>query len=155
MKKLLLLAITVFCAGGLYAQGFGIGVSGGYFSELDGLGGTADLIYEFDENWGASTSFSFAAAEDTGIRAKWTVVDLNARYSVIDELYLLAGGQYLSVNIKELGLGGGNPVSGGQSLDSSEFGFQAGTGYVYNLIDNVNIYYFNMHLSNWDMHEWN
>lgn len=140
MKKLFLFAITLFCAGGLYAQGFGIGVSGSYFTELDGLGGTADLIYEFNENWGASTSFSFAAADDTGVRAKWTIVDLSARYSVIDDLYLLAGGQYLSVNLKELGLGGGNPLGSDRIDGSDEFGFHAGTGYVYNLVDNVNVF---------------
>lgn len=67
-------------------------------------------------------------------------MDLNAWYKVIDEFYLLAGGQYLSINIKELGLGGGNPLAGGVVAETDEFGFQAGTGYVYNLVDNVNIF---------------
>jgi len=140
MKKLFFFAFTILSFAGLHAQGFGVGLSGGYLSELDGIGGSFDLIYEIDEQWGASSSFTFAAAEDTGIRAKWSIVDLNVRFKAIDELYLFGGGQYWSSNIEELGLGGGNPVGGGRMLDDSEFGVQVGTGYVYNLIDNVNIF---------------
>ena len=97
MRKIFFLAIVLLGFTSLHAQGFGIGISGGYLSELDGIGGTADLIYEFDEHWGVSSSFTFAAKDDTGVRAKWTILDLNARYVVYDEFYLLAGGEYLNI----------------------------------------------------------
>ena len=140
MKKIYILVITFFCATGIYAQDFGVAVSAGYLTDLEGYGGTADLIYNFDDKWGASTSFTYAVADQDAVRAKWSIFDLNARYTLIDGLYGLAGGQYLSVNLEELGLGGGNPVSQERSLSDSEFGFQAGGGYIYNLADNVNIF---------------
>ncbi|MEL6812370.1 MAG: outer membrane beta-barrel protein [Bacteroidota bacterium] len=140
MKKLFFLAITLFSLYGVQAQGFGIGLSGGYLSELDGFGGSLDLIYELDEKWGVNGTFTFATADETGFRTKWTILDLNARYKVYDEFYLLAGGEYISANIRELGLGGGNPIGGGAETDTSDFGINAGTGYKYNLADNVNIF---------------
>ncbi|MEM7186857.1 MAG: outer membrane beta-barrel protein [Bacteroidota bacterium] len=140
MRKIYVFAIALLCSIGLSAQDFGIGVSGSYLTELEGFGGTAELIYNIDENWGASTSFTYAVADAENIRSKWSIVDLNARYNVIDGFYVLAGGQYLSVNLRELGLGGGNPVSTERTLSESEFGFQAGAGYIYNLADNVNLF---------------
>ncbi|MBL4663499.1 MAG: hypothetical protein JKY22_08090, partial [Flavobacteriaceae bacterium] len=47
MKKIYFLAFTFFAIYGVQAQGFGIGVGAGYLSELEGFGGSADLIYEF------------------------------------------------------------------------------------------------------------
>lgn len=134
------MAITLLGFTALHAQGFGIGISGGYLSEIDGVGGTADLIYELDEKWGVSTSYTFATKDDTGVRAKWNIIDVNARYVVIDEFYLLAGGQYLDISLKQLSLGGGNPVGGSQFSDASEYGANAGVGYKYNLVDNVNLF---------------
>ena len=140
MKKIFFLTITLLCLSGMQAQGFGIGISGGYLTELDGIGGSADLIYEFDDKWGVSSTFTFAAKDDTGVRAKWTIFDLNGRYNVIEELYLIAGGEYLSVNLRELGLGGGNPTGGTRTSTASDYGINAGTGYKYNVVDNINIF---------------
>lgn len=140
MKKIFVLAIAILGITGMQAQEFGIGVSGGYLSELDGVGGSADLIYKFDEKWGLNGTFTFAAKDDTGIRAKWTIFDLNVRYNVYDEFYILTGGESLSVNIKDLGLGGGQPTGGNLESSDSQFGVNAGTGYKYNIADNVNIF---------------
>lgn len=140
MKKIYLLAIALMGCYGMNAQGFAGAISGGYLTELDGIGGSADLIYEIDEKFGIAGTFTFAAADDSGARAKWTALDLNARYNVIGGLYGFAGGEYLSVNIKELGLGGGNPLSAGPAVTDSEFGINVGAGYIYNLVDNVNIF---------------
>jgi opacity protein-like surface antigen len=140
MRKIFFVIIAILGFTTLQAQGFGIGLSGGFLSELDGIGGTADLIYELDEHWGVSTSYTFATRDDTGVRAKWNVIDLNARYVVYDEFYLLAGGEYLKINLKQLGLSGGNPVGGDQVADASEYGANAGVGYKYNLVDNVNLF---------------
>jgi len=65
---------------------------------------------------------------------------LNARYKVYDEFYVLAGGQYLSINSEELGLGGGNPLGSGIQISSTEFGANIGGGYKYNILDNVNVF---------------
>ena len=140
MRKIFFLAIALLGFTSLHAQGFGIGISGGYLSELDGIGGTADLIYELDEHWGVSSTFTYSVKDKEGVRAKWTVVDVNARYKVYDELYLLAGGEYLSANLKLLGLGGGNPIGAEQKFSTSDYGINAGTGYTYNLVDNVNVF---------------
>jgi len=140
MKNFFFLVITLLSLYGAQAQGFGIGLSGGYLSELDGFGGSLDLIYELDEKWGVNSTFTFATADETGVRSKWTILDLNARYKVYDEFYLLAGGEYISINIKELGLGGGNPIGGSSEVEDSDFGINAGTGYKYNIADNVNIF---------------
>jgi hypothetical protein len=140
MKKIIFITISLLSVYSLQAQGFGAGISGGYLSELEGFGGSADLIYDVDEKWGASTTFTYAVADKDGVRSKWTIVDLNGRYKVIDELYLLAGGQYLSVNLKELGLGGGDPLSTERTITGSEFGVNTGTGYKYNIADNVNVF---------------
>ena len=140
MKKIIFIAIALLGINGVQAQGFGMGISGGYLSELEGFGGSVDLISEIDEKWGVAATFTYAVADKDGIRSKWTIVDLNGRYKVIEELYLLAGGEYLSVNLKELGLGGGDPLSAERSLKGSEFGVNVGTGYIYNIADNVNVF---------------
>jgi len=140
MKKIYFLAFTFFAICGAQAQGFGIGVGAGYLSEIEGFGGSADLIYEFDEHWGVSSTFTYSVADKEGVRAKWTIVDVNARYTVYDALYLLAGGEYLSVNLKLLGLGAGNPIGAEQKFSESNFGVNVGTGYKYNLVDNVNVF---------------
>jgi len=140
MKKLLFLFLTIGSMYGAQAQGFGMGVAAGYLTELDGFGGSADLIYEFDEHWGVSSTFTYAVSDNEGVRSKWTILDVNARYKVYDEFYLLAGGEYLSANLKLLGLGGGNPTGGDVTQSVTDFGINAGTGYKYNLMDNVNVY---------------
>lgn len=139
MKKLFIFSILFFTAFAINAQGFGAAVSGGYLSELDGIGASGDLIYEFDEHWGVSTNATYAVADETDTRAKWFAVDLNGRYKVYDELYLLAGGEYLSITLKGLGLGGGS-ITGESKVTNSDFGINVGSGYKYNLLDNVNVF---------------
>jgi len=140
MKKLFFFAIALLSIYGIRAQEFGAGISGGYLTELEGFGGSVDLISDITEKWGVSATFTYAVADKSGVRSKWTVVDVNGRYKVIDELYLLAGGEYLYVNLKELGLGGGDPLSTERTITGSDFGVNLGTGYIYNIADNVNVF---------------
>ncbi len=139
MKKILF--ILAFTTGILstQAQGFGASVSGGYLSEIDAIGASGDLIYEFNEKWGVSTNATFAVADEKSTRAKWFAVDLNGRYKVISELYVLAGGEYLNITLKQLGLGGGS-IGQESEISDGEFGINVGSGYKYNLIDNVSIF---------------
>lgn len=141
MKRLILILSLIMVAPATFAQGFGIGVSGGYLSEIDGFGGSADLIYEFNEKFGVSTNATFSVADIQSLRRKWWIMDLNFRYKVYDEWYVFAGGEYLSETFKELGLGGGNPIGGvTPDIDSNYFGANIGTGYKYNIMDNVNVF---------------
>ena len=140
MKKIIFFAILFLSIYGVQAQTFGAGISGGYLTELEGFGGSVDLVSEITEKWGVSAVFTYAVADKSGIRSKWTVVDFNGRYKVIDELYLLVGGEYLYVNLKELGLGGGDPLSSERTIKGSDFGLNLGTGYIYNIADNVNVF---------------
>ena len=139
MKKLLLLlTITFFCYTS-YAQEFGAAIHAGYLTEIDAIGAGGDLTYEFTDKIGVTASGTFAAAEGTGIRNKWLALDLNGRYNVIDKLYVLAGGEYLSITVKGLGLGGG-VIADESTTTDGEFGVNLGTGYRYNIVDNVNIF---------------
>jgi hypothetical protein len=139
MKKLLFILAFCISAFSANAQGFGVGISGGYLSELDGIGASGDLIYDLDEHWGIATNATFAVAEGDANRAKWFAVDLNAHYKVYKQLYLLAGGEYLNITIKQLGLGGGS-IGQESKASNGDFGINVGSGYKYNLIDNVNIF---------------
>lgn len=67
------------------------------------------------------------------------MVDLNGRYKVIDELYLLAGGEYISLTVKNTGLGGGS-IQGESEVTETDFGINLGSGYKYNIMDNVNVF---------------
>ena len=140
MKKIIFFVTTLLSIYGVQAQGFGVGISGGYLTELEGFGGSVDLISEISEKWGVSATFTYAVKDKGGIRSKWTAVDFNGRYKVIEELYLLVGGEYLYVNLRQLGLGGGNPISTEITIKGSEFGLNLGTGYIYNIADNVNVF---------------
>ncbi len=140
MKKLFFFTIALISIYGIRAQEFGAGISGGYLTELEGFGGSVDLISEITEKWGVSATFTYAVADKSGIRSKWSIIDLNGRYKVIEELYLLVGGEYISVNLKELGLGGGDPLSTERTIKGSDFGVNVGTGYIYNIADNVNVF---------------
>ena len=141
MKRIVLVLLLAISAPTAFAQGFGLGFSAGYLSEIDGFGGSADLIYEFNEKFGVSTNATFSQADNQSLRRKWWIMDLNLRYKVIDQWYVFAGGEYLSQTFKELGLGGGNPI-GGTTPDENAtfFGANIGTGYKYNLMDNVNLF---------------
>tara|TARA_A100000171_G_scaffold53095_1_gene76788 strand:+ start:11628 stop:12119 length:492 start_codon:yes stop_codon:yes gene_type:complete len=140
MKKIILVATLIITSLQLHAQEFGIGAHAGYLTEIDAIGAGIDFNYDFTEKWGISTATVFSATEEGGIRNKWFAVDLNARYYVVDKLYAFAGGEYLSLTVKTLGLGGG--VIGGTetTVQDSEFGVNLGTGYRYNLVDNVNLF---------------
>ncbi|MAO08588.1 MAG: hypothetical protein CL596_07755 [Alteromonas sp.] len=139
MKKTLTLFLFLLAGYAINAQDFGIGISGGYLTELEGGGGSLDLIYEFDDHWGGSATTTFAMAEEAPIRNKWFMVDLNGRYKVIDELYLLAGGEYISLTVKNTGLGGGS-IQGESEVTETDFGINLGSGYKYNIMDNVNVF---------------
>ena len=139
MKKLLLVLTVLLSTYSLTAQGFGAAISGGYLSEIEGFGASADLIYEIDEKWGVSTNATYSVADAGSIRAKWFAVDLNGRYKVYDEAYVLAGGEYLNITLKQGGLGVGSIMSESET-SNGEFGINAGAGYKYNIIDNVNVF---------------
>ena len=72
-------------------------------------------------------------------RLKWFTMDLNARYKVYDEFYMLAGGQYLYQTLIEKTYIGGFE-SGEQVVKDSNFGANIGAGYIYHLLSNVNIF---------------
>lgn len=139
MKKTIFILLLLISFYNAKAQGFGAAVSGGYLTEIGSFGATADLIYEFSEKWGVSTDATYSVADAKSTRAKWFAVDLNARYKVYDEVYLLGGGEYLSITLKQQGLGGGS-IGQESETSSNDFGFNAGAGYKYNIIDNVNVF---------------
>lgn len=140
MKKLIVLAAIILTSLQIQAQEFGIAAHGGYLTEIDAIGAGVDLNYDFSEKWGVSTATVFSATDENGIRNKWFAVDLNARYYVVDKLYAFAGGEYLSLTVKSLGLGAGVFLDNESTAKDSEFGINLGTGYRYNLIDNVNLF---------------
>jgi outer membrane immunogenic protein len=139
MKKFILIVAIIITSFQITAQEFGIGAHAGYLTEIDAIGAGVDLNYDFSDKWGIATATVFSATDDNGIRDKWFAIDLNARYYVIDKLYAFAGGEYLSLTVKNLGLGGGN-IGGTSTETDSEFGVNLGTGYRYNLVDNVNLF---------------
>ncbi|HBR53761.1 MAG TPA: hypothetical protein EYN07_05990 [Flavobacteriaceae bacterium] len=139
MKKILLTLAIVLSAYISQAQEFGAAIHAGYLTEIDAIGAGADLTYDFNEKWGLTASGTFASAEGGGIRNKWFALDLNGRYNVIDKLYVLAGGEYLSLTVKNLGIGGG-VIGDESSVTDTEFGINLGTGYRYNIVDNVSVF---------------
>ena len=103
MKKLLLL--LCFFAGFSITQaqeqnfddvGFKAGFAAGYLSEIESFGGSVDLIYQLNDKWsiGNTNMFSVGGLPGTD-RLSWFTLDLNTRYKVYDEFYILVGGQYL------------------------------------------------------------
>ncbi|WP_432410411.1 outer membrane protein [Rasiella sp. SM2506] len=140
MKKIILIATIIFTSLQMQAQEFGLGIHGGYLTEIDAIGAGVDLNYDFNEKWGVSTATVFSAIDDGGIRNKWFAIDLNARYYVVDKLYAFAGGEYLSLTVKSLGLGSGVFLDSEETVKDSEFGVNLGTGYRYNLVDNINLF---------------
>ena len=139
MKKILIIIVILIGTVTTKAQEFGLAVHGGYLTEIDAIGAGLDLNYDFNEKWGVSTATVFAITENNGIRDKWFAVDLNARYYVVDKFYAFAGGEYLSLTVKNLGLGGGF-LNTESTVKDSEFGVNLGTGYRYNIVDNVNLF---------------
>ena len=140
MKKILFIACFLVGITSINAQGFKAGIGVGYVTEVEGVAASADLIYELNEKWGISNTTAFTVAENRGIRTKWLALDLNGRYKIVDELYALAGVELLSLSYKsadDFGI-----LTGGGAIppSSTEFGGNAGVGYKYNLIDNVNVF---------------
>ncbi len=139
MKKIFLVTLVLLANYTATSQTFGLGISGGYLTEIESIGVSGDIVYEFNDKIGLATTGTFTVKEESGVRNKWFALDLNARYKVLQEFYILAGGQYLDITTKQLGLGGG--VIGDESTNSeSEFGINTGAGYKINLVDNVNLF---------------
>ena len=147
MKKLLLL---LFIFGGfsmLQAQekyndtkGFRAGFAAGYLLEIESIGGSIDLIYQIDNKWSIANTNLFTVNElPNKERLKWFTSDLNARYNVFDEFYVLAGGQFLNQTlIAKTYIGGFE--SGEQTIGSANFGANIGAGYIYHLLSNANVF---------------
>tara|TARA_B100000795_G_scaffold263296_1_gene242271 strand:- start:50013 stop:50549 length:537 start_codon:yes stop_codon:yes gene_type:complete len=147
MKKVLLLlcllaGFSITQAQDQYndSRGLKAGFAVGYISEISSIGGSLDLIYELDNKWSIGNTNMFTVNElPNKERLKWFTSDLNARYKVYNELYLLAGGQVLFETLIEKTFIGGF-VSGEQTITNSKFGGNIGAGYKYHLISNANIF---------------
>jgi outer membrane immunogenic protein len=139
MKKLLLLVITLISFQFVNAQGFGVSISAGYLSEIDNAGYSADLLYHFNEKLGIATNATLAITELREDKLTWFATDLNAHYKIFDEVYVLAGGEYLSSTYTDRSAIGGF-VFGESKTTTTDFGFNLGGGYKYNLVDNVNLF---------------
>tara|TARA_R110002124_G_scaffold254044_3_gene419531 strand:- start:31332 stop:31841 length:510 start_codon:yes stop_codon:yes gene_type:complete len=140
MKRIFFIVLFLVGAVSMNAQGFKAGIAGGYISELEGIGVSADLIYELNEKWGVSNTTTFSVVEDRNIRTKWLALDLNGRYKIVDELYAIAGVEMLSLSYKNANDFGILTGSGDIPPSSTEFGGNLGAGYKINLIDNVNLF---------------
>ena len=140
MKKYIVLFVMIAGFATASAQGFKAGFGAGYLTGLDGGGGSVDLIYELNEKWGISNTNTFAFAEIAdNDRLKWFAIDLNARYNIGRGFYAIAGGEYLSSTfVDKTDVGGFS--TGEEKSTTSEIGGNLGAGFVYNLIDNVNIF---------------
>jgi len=147
MKKLLLLLCLLAGFSFIQAQeqnsddaGFKAGFAAGYLSEIESFGGSVDLIYQLNDKWSFGNTTLFTVNElPNKERLKWFTTDLNARYKVYDEFYMLAGGQYLYQTLIEKTYIGGFE-SGEQVVKDSNFGANIGAGYIYHLLSNVNIF---------------
>jgi hypothetical protein len=140
MKKVLVLLCLLVGFAVTQAQGFKAGFGVGYVSEIESIAGSIDLIYELNEKWGVSNTTMFTVNElPNNNRLKWLAFDLNARYKVYKEFYVLAGGQFMSESLLEKQFIGGF-VSGETTVNNAEFGGNIGAGYKYHLISNVNIF---------------
>lgn len=144
MKKLLLL--LCFFAGFSITQaqeqnfddvGFKAGFAAGYLSEIESFGGSVDLIYQLNDKWsiGNTNMFSVGGLPGTD-RLSWFTLDLNTRYKVYDEFYILVGGQYLfeEKTIKD------NTYRENEKIRDQNFGANIGAGYIYHLLSNANVF---------------
>ena len=147
MKKLLLL--LCFFAGFSFIQaqeqnsddtGFRAGFAAGCLSEIESIGGSVDLLYQIDQKWSFGITTLFTVNElPNKERLKWFATDLNARYKVYDEFYMLAGGQFLYQTLIEKTLID-NFNLGEQVVQDTNFGANIGAGYVYHLLNNANVF---------------
>ena len=139
MKKYIFLLMIISGVYNSNAQGFGVSISAGYLSEIEAMGFGADLIYEFDEKWGVSTNGTWAVADIAEDKLRWLAFDLNARYKVYDNLYALIGGELLRSTFTDRSNVGGF-IIGETKISMTDYGVNLGTGYKYNIADNVNIF---------------
>ena len=140
MKKYIVLFVMIAGFATASAQGFKAGFGAGYLTEFDTGAASADLLYEVTEKIGVGTTFGFGVSEfNDDVRNTIFFIDVNGRYKAYKELYLLAGVQYISNSFSEKG---GNilPMSGSLPESTSDIGANLGTGYVLNIIDNVNVF---------------
>lgn len=140
MKKVLLLSCLFLGFSVAQAQGFKAGFGVGYVSGIESVAGSVDLIYELNEKWGVSNTTMFTVNElADNSRLTWFAADLNARFKVYEELYVLTGGQYLGQTQKVNNTIGGF-ISGTEKINTTIFGANVGAGYKYHLLSNVNIF---------------
>ncbi|MAZ72453.1 MAG: hypothetical protein CMC70_04835 [Flavobacteriaceae bacterium] len=143
MKKLIVLIalvtvtnLTTRC----FAQDLGGAIHAGYLSEIETLGFGGSLLYDINDTWGLAAGGTFAFKSEDNIDVRWIAADLDVHYTFFDNLYALAGGQYLSARVKEDETFNGFVLNEGSAVTSSDFGVNVGAGYRYNLMDNVSVY---------------
>lgn len=139
MKNIVLLLIVLSTVFTTKAQEFGTAIHVGYLTEIDAIGFGADLTYDINDTWGVATNATFAFSEVGEDNLNWIGLDLNAHYTFFDELYALAGGEYLSQTFKDKSTVGGFTL-GEDKITTSDFGVNVGAGYRYNLVDNVSLF---------------
>jgi outer membrane immunogenic protein len=139
MKKILLSLCFVISVSAVNAQEVSLGVSGGYLTEIDAVGISADVIVDITERFGVATNATFSSTDVVEDRLSWFALDLNARYKVFKELYVLAGGEYLTTTFKDKSFVGGFSI-GENKETNSEFGINLGSGYKYTILDNVSAF---------------
>lgn len=142
MKRIVLILSLIAGIYATNAQGIKAGFGAGYLTEFETFAGSVDLIYDITEKIGVGTTAGFGVAESNfskDVRNTIFFVDINGRYKVYKELYVLAGGQYLSNSFSEKG---GNILPIGDVIpeNTSDIGANIGSGYIYNIIDNVNVF---------------
>ena len=121
------------------AQGLGAKIYAGYLSDLEAIGFGAGFVYEIDEKWGASADATYGINSSGMNKIAWLTLDLNGRYKFYDEFYGLAGVEFLRSKLTVRNNVGGF-VTSEQIFYNSDFGFNIGGGYKYNLIDNVSVF---------------
>lgn len=142
MKKIVAL-IVLFAITSIttktFAQGFGAEIHLGYLTEIETAGFGGGFVYDFNDTWGLAANGTVALKSIGDSNLSWLATDLNVHYTVFDNLYALAGGQYLSTRLKDRNNLGGFALSE-QIITSSDFGVNVGAGYRYNIIDNVSAF---------------
>ena len=139
MKKIFLILALSLAVFTTKAQEFGAALHAGYLTEIGTVGFGADLLYEIDDTWGVASNVTFAFTEVAEDKLNWLALDLNVHYTFVDELYALAGGEYLTTNLKDRSTVGGFSL-GENKITNSEFGVNLGAGYRFPIVDNVSIF---------------
>ncbi len=132
MKKLLLVVAVVALCGvfqNAKAQ-FSAGLGLNYATEINNLGISAQVAYDFTEDWAATGAFTYYLEKDN---LTWTNIDLNANYSFTEvgktgKLYGLAGLSYLSTSFDMPKQEYEGHTYGGGSVSDSKVGLNLGAG---------------------------